>query len=203
MKRYILGVDEAGRGPLAGPVAVGAVLMPRNFRPRSNKIKARLKDSKKLTPKTRSEWYFYLKNHPKIHHTVVMINPKTIDKINISNAVNLAASKAIKRLVKSYKLEVKKLSIYLDAGIKPKLATYNLQPITLVRGDEKINAIKLASIAAKVTRDEYMKKESVKFPKYNFHINKGYGTKAHLAALEKYGPSPIHRLTFIKNYYRI
>ena len=195
MKKYIIGIDEAGRGPLAGPVAVGAVIMPAGLKPLSKKIRSKLKDSKKLTSKAREEWYEYLKKHPKIKQIVVMISPQTIDRINITEAVNLAAGRALKKLAANGQNVIAKAGIYLDAGIKIKLNSE-----TLVRGDEKINAIKLASIAAKVERDRYMLRLHLKFPEYGFDKHKGYGTKKHFEALKKLGPCPIHRLTFIKKH---
>ena len=206
MSPYIIGIDEAGRGPLAGPVAVGVVCIPKNFYPKNRHTKLPLRDSKKLPEHAREAWFEYLKQHPKIIWAVAMVHPKTIDKINISNAVNLAANRALKKLVESYKLKGKSCKIYLDAGIKinsEKLSTFNLHLTTLIRGDEKINAIKLASIAAKVTRDRYIVKKHKKYPAYRLDIHKGYGTKVHREALKTHEPCPLHRLTFIKKYITI
>lgn len=199
-EKYVIGIDEAGRGPLAGPVAVGVVLIPKNFRPKTRLTKISLKDSKQLPESAREAWFKYIKIHPKITHTVAMVHPKTIDRINIARAVDLAATRALKKVYKlvSYKFTN---SIYLDAGIKIKASeakSYKLK--TLIRGDERITAIKLASIAAKVRRDAYMVKKHKLYPEYNFRAHKGYGTKAHLQAIKKHGLSPLHRLTFVKKY---
>lgn len=211
MTQYIIGIDEAGRGPLAGPVAVGVVCIPKNFRPKTRLTKITLKDSKQLPKNAREAWFKYIKKHPKILYAVSMVHPRTIDRINITEATNLAATRALKKLVESClpcrqagKLKVKSCRIYLDAGIKIKAneaKSYKLK--ALVRGDEKINAIKLASIAAKVTRDRYITRKHKEYPMYNLDIHKGYGTKIHLKAIKTHGPCPLHRLTFIKKYITI
>ncbi|MEK7479048.1 MAG: ribonuclease HII [Patescibacteria group bacterium] len=200
---YIIGIDEAGRGPLAGPVGVGVVLIPKGLRLKNPHTKFPLRDSKKLPAHAREGWFRYLKKHPNIFYKVAMVHPKTIDRINITEAVNLAATRALEKVYKliSYKLI---RTIYIDAGIKipeKNLQTYKLRNLkTLIRGDEKINAIKLASIAAKVTRDRYMTKKHKEYPQYEFHLHKGYGTKVHREAVKKFGPCPLHRLTFIRKY---
>lgn len=205
---YIIGIDEAGRGPLAGPVAVGAVCIPKNFRQKNRIAHLPLRDSKKLPESARKAWFKYLTNHPKIACAVSLVSPQTIDKINIAEAVNLAASRALQKLISRRPEIATKGKIYMDAGIKINekiLAANNYSLIlkSLIRGDEKINAIKLASVAAKVTRDGIMDKINRKFPDYAFSRHKGYGTKIHLEAIKLYGPSPIHRLTFIGKYLKI
>ena len=196
--KYIIGIDEAGRGPLAGPVAVGVVLIPKNLRLKNPKTKLPLRDSKKLPAHAREAWFEYLKAHPKVIYAVCMAYPKTIDRINISKAVNLAATRALCKLIENDKLRIENCEIYLDAGIHPVIRNTIYEVRSIVRGDEKINAIKLASIAAKVTRDRYMVKKYKEFPNYGLDIHKGYGTKTHLEAIKKFGPCPLHRLTFIK-----
>ncbi|MAF79518.1 ribonuclease HII [bacterium] len=199
--QYVIGIDEAGRGPLAGPVAVGVVLIPKNFRPKTNLTKISLKDSKKLSEQARKAWFEYIKTNPNIIYAVAMVYPKTIDRINIARAADLAATRALKRLISKIRFSASKTQIYLDAGIRIKAneaKSYKLKAI--VRGDERITTIKLASIAAKVRRDAYITKKHKKYPKYEFHKHKGYGTKIHLKALKKHGLSPIHRLTFISKY---
>ncbi len=223
-KKYIIGIDEVGRGPLAGPVTTAAVLLPRNFQlsisnfQRKNKIK--LRDSKKLSPKKREEWFKYIKNHPKIHYAVASVRPKTIDKINISQAANLAATKAFLKLTTQLpKSQIPQTKIFLDGGlhlnvssarcqmpnkkIRDKSASnirmnQRLSASTIIKGDEKIPAISLASIVAKVTRDKYMKKIHKKHPAYSFDKHKGYGTKLHYKMLKKHGPSKMHRKSFLK-----
>lgn len=205
-KKYIIGIDEVGRGPLAGPVTVAAVALPHNWKMRNGKWKMGfrkllpLRDSKKLSPKKREEWFKYIKNHPKIHYAVASVSNKKIDKINVSNAANLAATKAFSKLIAQLpKSQIPQTKIFLDGGLYLKPLTFNLKPKTLIRGDEKIPAISLASIIAKVTRDKYMKKIHKKHPAYNFDKHKGYGTKKHIKTIKKNGMSPIHRHTFLKN----
>ncbi len=205
-KKYIIGIDEVGRGPLAGPVTVAAVALPRNWKMGNGKWKMGfrklppLRDSKKLSPKKREEWFKYIKNHPKIHYAVASVPPKTIDKINISQAANLAATKAFLKLITQLpKSQIPQTKIFLDGGLHLKSLTFNLKPRTLIKGDEKIPAISLASIIAKVTRDKYMKKIHKRHPAYNFDKHKGYGTKLHIKKIKKNGTSPIHRHTFLKN----
>ncbi|MDP2704095.1 MAG: ribonuclease HII [bacterium] len=207
MTQYIIGIDEAGRGPLAGPVAVGVALVQKNFRPKTNLTKVSLKDSKQLPERAREAWFKYIKTNPKIFYAVAMVHQKTIDRINISQATNLAATRALQKLITNNKFPITKTQIYLDAGIKintkPFPKSYppagGLNPKSLIKGDERITAIKLASIAAKVRRDAYMVKKHKLYPKYNFNMHKGYGTKAHSATIKKFGPCVLHRKSFIRN----
>jgi ribonuclease HII len=213
--KYIIGIDEVGRGPLAGPVVVAAVALSQsrinrklNSRIFANKNSRTirdlpLRDSKKLSPKQREIWFEYIKKHPKIFYAVAKISPQKIDKINISKAANLAATNAFKRLIKNSGLKIKNCKIFLDGGlylnIKMLLAIgYWLKPKTVIKGDEKIPAIMLASIIAKIHRDRLMKKFHKKYPKYGFDRHKGYGTKDHFKAVKANGFSKIHRLTFLK-----
>ncbi len=202
--KYIIGIDEVGRGALAGPVVVAALALKINFKinpliieKKSGKnFKLKLKDSKKLSLKQREKWLDFIKNQ-KIPYTICAESPKIIDKINISNAANLAASKALKKLIKNYRLKSKSYGIFLDGGLYIKnLKLKNLNTKTIIKGDEKIPAISLASIAAKVYRDRLMKKLQKKYPQYDFIHNVGYGTKTHIKAIKKRGFSKIHRRTF-------
>ena len=197
---WIIGIDEVGRGSIAGPVTVGALIAPTNTKYKIPNSKLKLRDSKKLSPSQREQWFEYIKNHPKIHFAVAHIQPSVVDRINISQAANRAASKALGKLLKNNELRIKnKARIYLDGGlyIRDKLQTTNYQLQTVVRGDEKIKAISLASIVAKVTRDRLMVRTHKKYPRYGFAIHKGYGTKAHMRAVKRFGPSEKHRLTFL------
>ncbi|MBI2035294.1 MAG: ribonuclease HII [Candidatus Liptonbacteria bacterium] len=212
--RYIIGIDEVGRGSLAGPVTVAALALlaggptskisraPVSGGRTSKNLK--LRDSKKLSPKQREVWFAYIKNHPQIFYVTAHVQPSVIDRINITKAANLAASRALHKLATSHLPPVnkKKTKIFLDGGLYarpfPKLLLANGYSLkTVIRGDEKIPAIALASIVAKVTRDKLMKRLSKKFPKYGFAFHKGYGTRAHFAAVKKFGPSSKHRLTFL------
>lgn len=205
--KYIIGIDEVGRGSLAGPVVVAAVAATKyqisSIKYQARKIKLPLKDSKKLSPKQREIWFEYIKKHPKIFYAISLISPKIIDKINISNAANLAATKAFKKLLKKKKNISASTSgsrIFLDGGLylitssKYKVISSNVK--TIIKGDEKISAISLASIVAKVHRDKIMKKFHKKYPHYDFINNVGYGTKKHIKAIKKHGHTPIHRKSF-------
>lgn len=194
--RYIVGIDEAGRGPLAGPVAVGAVKV--NNLEKFNKLVRGIKDSKKLSRQKREEWFekiHEIEPRVNIKFAVVLISEKIIDKHGIAYAIRLGIKKCL------IKLKVPKNSkIFLDGGIK---APENfLHQTTIIKGDEKIPIISLASICAKVTRDRFMIKLSKKYPKYNFYIHKGYGTLMHRQLIKKHGPSPAHRKSFLGNFKR-
>lgn len=193
--RYIVGIDEAGRGPLAGPVAVGAVRINTDFNKRFFKG---IKDSKKLSEEKRELWFnlaIEAQRKKGFEFAVALISEKIIDKHGIAYAIRLG----IKRCL--IKLKVSDNSkIFLDGGIK---APENfLHQTTIIKGDEKIPVISLASICAKVTRDRFMIKLSKKYPQYNFHIHKGYGTLMHRKLIKKHGPSPAHRKSFLKNFKR-
>ena len=178
---------------MAGPVVVAAVAIPRGARFKN------LKDSKKLSPKKREEWFVYIKNEG-IAYTTARVYQKRIDTINISGAANLAARKSFSRLLENLAPEKQKnLKIFLDGGLhlsKEKIFLNKFYPRTIIKADEKINAVKLASIVAKVTRDRYMRHLHLSFPKYGLHLHKGYGTKLHRRAIKKYGVSNVHRRSF-------
>ena len=199
-RRFIIGIDEVGRGALAGPVVVAAVIIPRALRFRSRGL-GRLKDSKQLTPRKREDWFNYLKEHPKIFYAIARIAPDVVDKINVTEAANLAATRAFVKLISNFQSAGRRIipKVYLDGGLyiqkKPLTANYKLQ--TIIKGDEKINAIKLASIIAKVSRDNHMTRLHEKYPVYSFHQHKGYGTKKHKRAIKRHGASEFHRLTFL------
>ena len=197
MKNLAIGIDEVGRGSLAGPVLVCAVAIPRNIIPKIAGSKTKLRDSKKLSAIQRERWFKYFTNHPQIFYTVARVYPRKIEKINISRAANLAALRAFKRLTRTYNLKPKTYQVYLDGGLFLGNGKNRLPAQTIPKGDEKITAIKIASIIAKVKRDRQMGRSANKYPRYGFEIHKGYGTKAHLAAIRKFGPSEIHRQTFL------
>ena len=207
--RYIIGIDEVGRGSLAGPVTVAAALVPYGLKirplfvvPTEVGIRAskslQIKDSKQLTPKQREAWFAYLKTCPEIKYTVACVYPRRIEKINISGAANRAALLASARLLKIAKLKVENCDIFLDGGLF--LGSRKAQPKhakTIIKADEKIPAVSIASIIAKVTRDRAMIRLAKKYPLYGFDLHKGYGTKAHFRAIKAHGPSDMHRLTFL------
>jgi len=189
----IVGIDEAGRGPLAGPVAVGAVL----FLKRARFDFDGLTDSKKLTPSQREEWFRKMKDwqkEGKLRFAVSLVSNTVIDAKGIVPAINLGIERCLKKL----KVDPKHTHIFLDGGLKAPAQFLNQE--TIIKGDEKIPAISLASITAKVTRDRKMVTLSKIYPHYGFEIHKGYGTKIHADAIRKHGISKIHRKSFLKNF---
>lgn len=206
-EKYIIGIDEVGRGPLAGPVVVAAVVVPKGMRfsirdARSGKKIGTLKDSKKLSRRQREAWSAYFKNHPSVQFALSRVRPGTIDRINISCAANLAALRAFNRLMVKSQLSKVNCAVYLDGGLylrKRKWQKVNSKlqiAKTIIRGDEKINAVKIASIIAKCHRDRFMTRLGRKYPEYGFSFHKGYGTKAHIAAIKRHGVSGVHRKSF-------
>ena len=183
--KLICGVDEAGRGPLAGPVCAAAVILPPNA-----EIPG-LNDSKKLSDKKRRELYPIIKEQA-IAYGIAFADHAEIDEINILQATYLAMERAINQL-----------------SVKPELALidgnrakdFGIPVETVVHGDSLSASIAAASVLAKVTRDDYMVEMAEKYPGYDFEVHKGYGTKAHYAALTKLGACPIHRMTFLKKFY--
>jgi ribonuclease HII len=197
MARYIIGIDEVGRGALAGPVAVAAVAISRKARI-ANRQLGRLRDSKKLTPLQRERWAEYIKNHPHIWYSVARVYSRGVDNMNIARAANLAALRAFCSVTSTFNLQPLTYVVRLDGGLFLGNGAQPGNAKTVVRGDEKFTAVKLASILAKVSRDGYMKKLHKRYPQYGFAVHKGYGTKAHLIALRKFGVSSVHRLTFLR-----
>jgi ribonuclease HII len=196
-RRFIIGIDEVGRGALAGPVVVAAARIRKNsvFRVQNS---GALRDSKKLSARQREIWFDYFKNHPKISYAVAFVYPRQIEKRNISGASNLAAWRAYQTLSRGSRLTARVPRIFLDGGLF--LGGPTQQPAyakTVVKGDEKIPAVAIASIIAKVTRDRAMVRLAKRHPNYDFEIHKGYGTKRHQAAIRRYGPCLAHRTTFI------
>jgi len=196
--QYVIGIDEVGRGSLAGPVTVAAVAMPRGIR--FSRTLPKLRDSKKLTLRNRKLWCQYFKSHPQVFYAIAYVYPSVIEKLNISKAANLAAERAFGRLSKNCKLSPKNCSIYLDGGLYlgNLIKNPHLSVSTVIKGDEKITAIKAASIVAKVHRDNAMIRLAKRYPRYGFEMHKGYGTKLHRKAIKKHGPSETHRKTFLK-----
>jgi ribonuclease HII len=190
---HIVGIDEAGRGPLAGPVAVGGVRVPLKFQKQFFKG---IKDSKQLSLEERELWYALAKEAKKkgeLDFAVALVSEKVIDRHGIAYAIRLG----IKRVLKALKISEKESQIFLDGGIKaPESFEHQL---TVIRGDEKIPIVSMASICAKVTRDRRMVKLSKKYPEYEFEVHKGYGTRVHREAIRKYGPIELHRKSFLRN----
>jgi len=180
------GIDEAGRGPLAGPVVAACVTINKSFDYKNSDLEL-IQDSKKLSPKKREYLFEIIKNlFPEIG--IGVCDAKTIDKINILQATFLAMKKAIGSL------NDKPDYIIVDGNFSIPSISITQKPI--IKGDSKALSIAAASIIAKVTRDRIMDKHHEDYPYFNFDKNKGYGTKTHIENLIKYGPCPIHRLTF-------
>ena len=182
----ICGVDEVGRGPLAGPVVAGAVILPDD--PDVIHELLYLNDSKKLSEKRREELYDKILKLS-VACSTGSADESRIDEINILQADYEAMAEAVGAL------EVRPDLLLLDAVHVPQLSAY--PQVSIIKGDAKSASIAAASILAKVTRDRYMTEISEKYPEYGFAKNKGYGTAEHIAALKKYGPCPIHRRSFI------
>lgn len=194
---YSLGIDEVGRGALAGPVVVAVVAVPKGFYPRS-KLLPPLRDSKRLSPRQRIIWFNYIKARPDIFHSTARVYQGLIDRKNIAIAANIAASRALDRIIEQN--SISPFSISLDGSLYLHKADHKkFAARTIVRGDEKFVSIKLASIVAKVTRDAYMVRLGNQYPDYQFPRHKGYGTLLHRNMIKKHGPSRVHRLTYIKN----
>lgn len=183
--QVICGVDEAGRGPLAGPVCAAAVILPKGV-----EIPG-LNDSKKLTDKKRRELFPIIKEKA-VAYGIGLASHEEIDQINILQATFLAMERAIAQL------SVKPELVLID-GNREK--DFGIPVKTVVHGDSLSASIAAASILAKVTRDDLLLELAKEYPQYGFEIHKGYGTKAHYEALRTYGPCAIHRMTFLKKFY--
>lgn len=181
---FICGIDEAGRGPLAGPVVAGAVILPRDCRI------LYINDSKQLSEKKREELFSVIKEQA-VSWAVGYASPERIDEINILQATYEAMREAVAGLDP-------RPDILLNDAVK--IPQISLPQVPIIKGDARSITIGAASILAKVTRDRLMKEYDSVFPEYDFAGNKGYGSAGHIEALKKYGPSPIHRRSFIKNF---
>jgi ribonuclease HII len=192
--KVVVGLDEAGRGALCGPVVAAAAMVKFKIQNAKCKMKIQnlkllreIRDSKKLTSQKRKELYRRIVKCPFIKWGIGKVSEKVIDKINILEATKLAMKRAIKNLKKKPDFLILDGNFKLDLPILQK---------SIVKGDEKVLSCAMASIIAKVTRDRIMEKYAKKFPEYGFEKHKGYGTKFHLRMLKKYGPCKIHRRSF-------
>lgn len=182
---FVCGVDEAGRGPLAGPVCAAAVILPRGY------VIDGVNDSKKLTEKKREALFDVIKNEA-LAYSIATASAKEIDEINILQATFLAMKRAVEGL------PIKADFAMIDGNKEPHL---DIPMQTIVKGDARSASIAAASILAKVTRDRYMLEMAKEYPEYQFEKHKGYGTKLHYEMLDAYGPSDIHRQTFLRTWY--
>ena len=194
MRKFLVGIDEVGRGPLAGPVAVGAVAVPHDF---DWDLVSGVRDSKKLTPRAREEWSKKLQNlrsAKKLDFSVSFSSVRMIDRSGIVFAIRSALAKCLKQLGAT----PRNCEILLDGSLyAPKKF---LAQKTIIHGDDLEPVISMASIVAKVWRDNLMRRMSVQYPKYGLDLHKGYGTLLHLQAIEKHGLSVLHRKSFCKRF---
>jgi ribonuclease HII len=192
--KYLVGIDEVGRGPLAGPVTVCACKVSHAF---DDAHLMGIKDSKKLSPQKREEWFHkisLLKSKGELDFAFSFVSAEIIDSIGIIKAIERALHECLDAL----SLDPESSKIVLDGSLRaPKKF---LVQETIIKGDEKVPLISAASIIAKVMRDKYMTEQGGIYPSYGFEEHKGYGTSAHFKAIRKYGPSPLHRRTFLKSF---
>ena len=184
--KTICGIDEAGRGPLAGPVYAAAVILPIGL-----EIKG-LNDSKKISEKKREQLFDVICENA-VSYSIGIATEKEIDEINILNATFLAMHRAVEGL------NIKPDYALIDGNQYPKIPMITEE--TVVKGDAKSMSIAAASILAKVSRDRFMFEKAKEYPQYQFEKHKGYGTKLHYEMLTEFGPSPIHRLSFLKKFF--
>lgn len=188
---YVAGVDEAGRGPLAGPVVAGCVVLPENFNVLG------IDDSKKLSGKKREDLFGKITENA-LAYGIGIVDNNVIDEINILEATKTAMAAAIESAEAMLKEKAGEgIGFLLTDAVELKGVSIPQNPI--IKGDAKSLSIAAASIIAKVTRDRMMEKYHAEYPHYGFDSNKGYGTKAHYEGIDKYGITPIHRKTFLKN----
>jgi len=190
MQKIVVGIDEAGRGPLAGPVVAAAfcVVGKPKFRAVGDF------DSKKLTPQWREDLFQIFTTHPQIEYGIGKVSEKMIDKINIFQATRLAMKKAFQNIARKLKKRGVEPQLLLVDGNT--LLDLSVSQKAIVKADATILQCMAASIIAKVTRDRLMLRYHKKYPNYGFDQHKGYGTKLHFEMLKKYGPCPIHRFSF-------
>jgi len=193
--KYIIGIDEVGRGPLAGPVLICAVCLPRTSKYNKTFLKDFV-DSKKLNHEKRLELFKKAQKSQKngqVSYVFSFVGSALIDRDGISKALKIAIKRALKKL----DLPERECMVLLDGSlIAP--CEYIFQK-TIIKGDDRVKIISCASVLAKVKRDKLMIRMSKKYPNYNFDEHKGYGTKKHISAIKKHGPSQIHRQSFLKN----
>lgn len=190
--KYLIGIDEVGRGPIAGPVAVGAFVF---LKPEAKKFFNGVKESKQLSEEKREEWFKVIKkknNEKFVNFSVCFQSEKVIDKKGISWAIK----KCLENCLKNLKVNPDECLVLLDGGLKAP-AHYKNQK-TIIKGDVKESVIALASICAKVLRDSKMRKWALKYPKYGLEDHKGYGTRAHYEAIRLGGLLPLHRRSFLQ-----
>ena len=193
---HTIGIDEVGRGPIAGPVAVGSFVV---LDKKALRLFSKVKESKQLKEKDREEWFKKIekiRDEGLVDFSVVFQSEKIIDKKGLSFAIKNALRISVDKMVERNNLKKENTKVLLDAGMKAPKEYINQK--TIIKGDEKEKIIALASICAKVLRDRKMIKLSKKYPQYKLDVNKGYGTKGHYEAIDKYGLANLHRRSFLK-----
>lgn len=199
--KYIIGIDEVGRGPVAGPVAVGAVLFSVENKTVLEEFFSTIKDSKKLTPKKRNEWFEKIngkKEEGLLDYRVVFVESNNIDGFGIVPSIQSCLDKSLESLCGTSDALQSECLVLLDGGLKAPKEFINQE--TIIKGDEKETIISIASVMAKVSRDSVMCKLAKEYPEYNFEKHKGYGTKAHMEAIQKNGMCKQHRRSFLKKF---
>jgi ribonuclease HII len=187
MTHWVLGIDEVGRGPLAGPVGVGVFALPASA---DQAALNGIRDSKALTAKAREDWVELLRSHSRARHAVSLVGPRYIDQHGIAPAIRTALKRSLTKLA----LDPVQCTVYLDGGLKA--PEHYADQHTIIRGDSSVPLIAAAAILAKVRRDRYMERMANRYPEYGFAQHKGYGTHAHRTAIGKHGLSPLHRASF-------
>lgn len=203
---FIIGIDEVGRGPIAGPVAVGAFCVSIKNLPKIRRIFRGVKESKQLSEQQREEWFDIIQQSQKVglvDFSVSFQSERIIDTKGLSYAIKNALRTSLNNVVinssnKKSEIQPDEFLVLLDGGLKAPIEFINQK--TIIKGDEKELIIALASICAKVLRDRKMNALSKKYPNYEFNRHKGYGTRAHYYAISKYGILSIHRRSFLKRF---
>lgn len=193
-RKWVVGIDEAGRGPLAGPVTLGAVICRLDF---ARNFFMGIKDSKHLSPRAREEWLKKIKDNPEIFYRASSVGHATIDRLGISKAIKMGVGRVLQGSLGGPTAKWRsdrQCRILLDGSLKAP-AKYTQK--TIIKGDEKISIIAAASIVAKVSRDRKMKRFGRLFPEYAFEIHKGYGTRLHYERIKKHGLCDIHRRSYL------
>ena len=199
--RWVIGIDEAGRGPLAGPLSVGLVMMRRKTVQDILEQMPLVKDSKKISAPKRDQIMAQARDFEvqgKVYARTILSAAYAIDDLGTSQCLRDSIAEGIEELIEFVGCTHKDVFILLDGALKAP-AQYRQQ--TYVGGDNKYFPISLASIYAKTTRDGVMEQYDIKYPQYNFYAHKGYGTKEHLSMIAKHGTCPIHKQTFLKKFY--
>ncbi len=200
---FTIGIDEVGRGALAGPVVVAAAMVRRDrwltLAGQAGRLGLGvLKDSKKLSARQREAWFAYFAASPDIAYAAARVYSRGIERLNISRAANLAAERALAALIKKCPTAVKSAKIILDGGLYVGNGPQPKNAKTMIKADESVPIVSVASIIAKITRDRFMKSLARRHPAYGFEVHKGYGTAIHRKAIRAVGPCPAHRLTFLR-----